>query len=90
MVDKEKLARLVALKKTLDDTENEINQLLAGGSVQAQTPTPEKPKSGKKCGACGEVGHRADGCPNRPKATEVTIEATEPTETTTELPQPQL
>lgn len=41
MIDKVKLARLVELKQTLDDTEAEIFQLLNGGNVQ---PPQEKSK----------------------------------------------
>lgn len=34
MVDKEKLARLVTLQKTLEDTEREITELLGGEPVK--------------------------------------------------------
>ena len=41
MVDKAKLARLLELKKTLEDTEAEINRLLGGEPARRGRPSKE-------------------------------------------------
>ncbi len=55
-----KIARVKALIAKREEIDAELAELLSGGAVRE--------KRSLKCSICGEPGHRATTCPNKPAA----------------------